>query len=66
MGYRAVFDVSSRKPGGGVFDPICSSWVSGAGTYGNVGVDEFVFDVEDEKVVSIEPRALRVVLKKQE
>ena len=65
VGYRTVFDLTSRKSDGGAFDPICASWVSGSGTYGNVGIDEFVFEVEDGLVISIEPRAFRAVLEKQ-
>lgn len=65
IGYRAIFDVTASKADGGVFDPICSSWVSGVGTYGNVDLSDFVFDVENGKVLSVEPRAFRKVLDKQ-
>ena len=65
IGYKAVFSPISIQPNGGVFDPSCASWISGAGTYGNVGVDEFLFEVEDGEVVNIEPRAFRAVLEKE-
>lgn len=65
IGYYAIFDNTSNKSKGGVFDTYCSSWISGLGLYGNVEISDFVFEVEDGKVVSIKPKAFRAVLEKQ-
>ncbi|KAJ5087561.1 hypothetical protein N7456_011177 [Penicillium angulare] len=70
VGFRAVIqnlagrDVSA--PFDGIFSQACVSWeVINAVPYGNVGLDEFLFEVNrDGDVVSIQPRALRVTLKR--
>lgn len=54
IAYRAVFETLDTAPDGGVFSPDCISWVSvDSFVYGNVGVDEFVFEVEDGKVTGL-------------
>ncbi|CAJ2501455.1 Uu.00g043080.m01.CDS01 [Anthostomella pinea] len=65
ISYRAVIEDLATATDGGVFSEDCQTWATvNRIKYGNVGIDEFVFDVEDGQVVSITPRALRVTLKK--
>lgn len=54
MGCKAAIDVTSRKPNGGFFHSIYTNWVSGLTTYGNVELENVVFDVENRRVVSVE------------
>jgi hypothetical protein len=48
----------------GPFTRSCTTWMAVDGmVYGSVGVDEFVFDVDDKgKAVAVSPRAMRVSL----
>ena len=66
VGFRGVIerkDIGTND--GGVFSPDCSTWAMTAGTrYGNVGIDEFVFVVENGRAIAVEPRALRTNLDK--
>ncbi|KAK6385452.1 hypothetical protein LTR65_009146 [Meristemomyces frigidus] len=65
LGFRAVFESRDTAPDGGVFSSDCSTWfVADQLMYGNVGLDEFVIEVEDGKAVSVSPRALRATLEK--
>ena len=65
IGFRAVYGSTATSPNAGYVGGECSSWGSvDSPRYGNVGVDEFEFVVEGGEVVSLSPRALRVVLKK--
>ena len=61
-----VADVLPRNSTGGVFSSGCGTWVGvDVPTYGNVGVDEFVFHFDEYgRGVSVEPRAFRITLKK--
>ncbi|KAK2754021.1 hypothetical protein FQN54_007190 [Arachnomyces sp. PD_36] len=54
--------------GMGPITSVCTSWSSvGGQVYGNVGVDEFVFEVGEEgEVVGLSPRAMRVSLPRVE
>ncbi|KAK5120560.1 hypothetical protein LTR85_006216 [Meristemomyces frigidus] len=65
VGFRAVFASLETAPDGGVFSSHCTTWeVADQLMYGNVGLDEFVFAVNDGKAVSVTPRALRTTLEK--
>ena len=65
IGFRAVFESTDTAPDGGIFSPDCTTWVTvDSPRYGNVGLDEFVFEVEDGKAISVSPRALRVTLER--
>lgn len=65
ISYRALFESLSTNLDGGVFSADCETWAStDLYTYGNVGIEEFLFEVENGKVVSISPRVLRTTLKK--
>ncbi|KAB8229534.1 serine hydrolase domain-containing protein [Aspergillus alliaceus] len=62
VGFRAVFrDASQGEEGIGPVTRACQTWFSASGiVYGNVGVDEFVFEVGgDGRAVTVSPRALR-------
>lgn len=63
VSFRAV--VPPSMPNGiGPFTSSCITWVTvDSQVYGNVGIDEFVFDVDaDGDAMSVSPRALRTVL----
>lgn len=66
ISFRAVPVNLEETLSTGPFTGSCSSWSAvGGQVYGNVAVDEFVFDVNDEhEVLSVSPRALRVTLPK--
>lgn len=65
ISFRAVVP-PSMPPGIGPFTSSCITWVTvDSQVYGNVGIDEFVFDVDaDGDAVSVSPRALRTVLQR--
>lgn len=63
--FRAV--IPPPLPSGiGPFSSSCISWVTvDSQVYGNVGIDEFVFNVDGNgDAVSVSPRALRTVLQR--
>lgn len=65
VSFRAV--VPPPLPSGiGPFTSSCITWVTvDSQVYGNVGIGEFVFDVDAEgDAVSVSPRALRTVLQR--
>jgi hypothetical protein len=70
LAFRAIFEVINEEGSvPRIFDTDASTW--GAVdqlTYGNLGVDEFVFSirggVDDGEVVAVEPMALRIALQK--
>lgn len=70
VGFRAVMQNlaanNATAPFDGPFTRACDSWqLIDAIPYGNVGLDEFLFEVNRHgDVVSIQPRALRVTLTK--
>jgi len=65
VGFRAVIERANTVSDGGIFSSDCSTWeMVDQPTYGNIGLDELVFAVDDGKVVSVSPRALRATLKK--
>lgn len=66
---KIAFRAIMRSPALGAFGPppfglSCVSWfMADSQKYGNVGIDEFLFDLNDNgEVVSVSPRALRVSL----
>lgn len=66
--YRAVFESApTAKTVPRVIDPSLTEWQSIDQTmYGNVGVDDFVFDFDVHgAAIAVEPRVLRTSLKKQ-
>lgn len=65
VGYKGVFAAKGKEPNEGVFDSTCTSWISPARIYGNVGIDGFVFEIQDGQVVGVEPRAFRTTLVKR-
>lgn len=57
--WRAVYEVLPAEVGDGVFSNGCHSWFTmDSLVYGGVGLDEFLFSVEDGKATAVEPRAL--------
>ncbi|KAJ5728885.1 uncharacterized protein N7483_003393 [Penicillium malachiteum] len=64
---RSLADTNTPTAFQGPIGNSCHSWQLVDGViYGNVGLDEFLFEVnEDGQVISIQPRALRVTLTKQ-
>lgn len=65
VGFRMVIETKDTVPDGGIFSEDCQTWFSvDALVYGNVGVDEFVFNVQNGTAVSVNPRALRATLRK--
>ncbi|KAK5137383.1 hypothetical protein LTR08_008961 [Meristemomyces frigidus] len=65
VGFRGIFESTATPAEAGFVGAECSSWGAvDQPRYGNVGVDEFEFKVEDGEVVSVTPRALRITLKK--
>lgn len=65
VAYRAIFESLDTVPDGGVFSPQCTTWETVDNrVYGNVGIDEVVFDLEGGKVTGVTPRAFRTTLKK--
>ena len=68
IAFRASFDALPQTPVGKVFSMNCLSWLlSGSANYGEVALGEFIVQIDPTsgKAVSINPKALRVVLKKQ-
>lgn len=65
ISFRAVTP-PALPPGIGPFTSSCITWVTlDSHVYGNVGIDEFVFNVDQSgNAVSVSPRALRTTLKK--
>lgn len=61
VSWRAVYDLLSAPSASGTDAGNCDSWCNVDGlTYGGVGIDEFVFELDrDGKATSVEPRALR-------
>jgi hypothetical protein len=69
VAFRAVFELLPQQRIGKVFSESCASWFTvGDVTYGEVAFDDIVFEVDQTtgKAVSINPRALRVVLEREE
>ncbi|GLI78653.1 hypothetical protein PoHVEF18_006973 [Penicillium ochrochloron] len=66
MSFRALMPPTLSTAGNGPFTSSCISWVVVDGqVYGNVGIDEFVFNLGETGVVkSITPRVLRTTLPK--
>lgn len=65
VGYRALFDIGeSNSPVMRVFDQYLNAWGQvDQNTYGKIGVDDFVFELdEDGDAVSMEPRVLGLKL----
>lgn len=64
LSFRAVDEDLSSPTVTGAFGVECSTWMMVDGLYwGTVGTDEFLVTVDREgRAVSVEPRALRVVL----
>lgn len=66
IGFRAVIMPEMFVDSGGVFSNGCISWeLVDELSYGNVGLDEFVFEVKDGKAQSVTPRALRITLPRE-
>jgi hypothetical protein len=65
LAFRAVFEVLPNEARKGAFSA-CGSWGGVDGVmYGNVAVDEFVFQFDEYgKAVSVEPKTLRITLQK--
>ncbi|KAK5108392.1 hypothetical protein LTR62_008348 [Meristemomyces frigidus] len=62
ISYRMMTRALAEVSDGGEFSSDCEQWaMTNSRTYGNVGIDEVVFEVEDGKAVSVSPRALRSV-----
>ncbi|KAL4876197.1 beta-lactamase/transpeptidase-like protein [Aspergillus karnatakaensis] len=69
ISFRSIVSKASRMgPESGPLTRACKAWLMvDDKVYGSVGVDEFVFRVgEDGVAVSIEPRALRMTLPREE
>lgn len=66
ISFRALMPPTLSTAGNGPFTSSCITWVIVDGqVYGNVGIDEFVFNVDETGIVnSITPRVLRTVLAK--
>lgn len=65
IAYRSITEVLGNEPKGGVFTSRCDTWTSvDSPVYGNVALDEYVFEVDGGKAVTLTPRALRTTLKK--
>lgn len=69
--FRAVLQAFSADGsvsyvrGSGILSEPCATWYGIDGyVYGLVGLDDFVFAVEDGRVVALEPRVLRQTLRK--
>ncbi|KKK21307.1 hypothetical protein P175DRAFT_0478861 [Aspergillus ochraceoroseus IBT 24754] len=70
VGFRAIMQstaAASTPAFDGPFTQSCISWqLINVMPYGNVGLDEFLFELNaDGDVVSVQPRALRITLAKQ-
>ncbi|KAK2813609.1 hypothetical protein FQN50_000004 [Emmonsiellopsis sp. PD_5] len=68
--FRAIMQSLSSGSGGGLGGPFttsCTNWLTvNSKAYGNVGLDEFSFDIgKDGEVVGISPRVLKITLKKE-
>jgi CubicO group peptidase (beta-lactamase class C family) len=60
--WRAIRELPAYD---GIFSSGCDGWfITSAPTYGNIALDEIVFDVEDGKATAITPRAWRKTLQK--
>jgi hypothetical protein len=68
VGYRALFETGrSMREGVRVFDQASAWGMVDQITYGMIGVDDFVFELDAEgNAISIEPRVLRTKLMKSE
>lgn len=66
ISFRALMPPSLSTAGNGPFTSSCITWVTVDGqVYGNVGIDEFVFNMDERGVVNgIIPRVLRTTLRK--
>ncbi|KAF3388520.1 Beta-lactamase-like protein [Penicillium rolfsii] len=66
LSFRALMPPTLSTAGNGPFTSSCISWVAvGGQVYGNVGIDEFIFNLDEKGVVrSITPRVLRTTLPK--
>ncbi|PLB39806.1 serine hydrolase domain-containing protein, partial [Aspergillus candidus] len=67
ISFRAIPRSRVETPGFGPFSNSCTSWLSmDAQRYGNVGMDDVVFEMNEKgEVVGISPRASRVTLRKE-
>jgi hypothetical protein len=65
LSFRAVIPLQF-PPGIGPFTSSCITWATiDLQVYGNIGVDEFVFDFDESgNAASVSPRALRTILPK--
>ncbi|KAI9730919.1 MAG: hypothetical protein M1818_007993 [Claussenomyces sp. TS43310] len=69
VAFRAIFEALPQQRVGKVFSLSCDTWTTaGAVTYGEIGIDDLVFDVDQAtgRALSITPRALRVALQRSE
>jgi hypothetical protein len=69
VGYRALFETGrSMREGLRVFEQDINAWgMVDDNTYGRIGVDDFVFELDAEgNAISIEPRVLRTKLMRTE
>ncbi|KIN00494.1 hypothetical protein OIDMADRAFT_104394 [Oidiodendron maius Zn] len=68
IAFRALFEVLPQPIAGKVFSVNCGTWfTAGSVGYGEVALGDFVIEVDEAtgKAVSINPRALRVVLARE-
>ena len=68
IAFRALFEVLPQPKVGKVFSINCGTWfTAGSVGYGEVALGDFVIEVDEAtgKAVSINPRALRVVLARE-
>lgn len=65
VAYRALVGYLSPPQASGVVSQDLATWQDIDGiVYGNVGLDEYVFEVVNGKAVSLTPKALRITLRK--
>ncbi|KAK3672594.1 hypothetical protein LTR78_007645 [Recurvomyces mirabilis] len=65
ISYRLIVRALAEAPNGGLFSSDCEQWAMvDSKTYGNVGLDEVVFEVENGKATTVNPRAWRAVYNK--
>lgn len=67
IAFRALFEVLPQPRVGKVFSGNCITWATaGAVGYGEVALGDFVLEVDEAgKAVSVNPKALRVVLERE-
>lgn len=68
LGFTGIFNTFPAADSSGLFDPICASWGSVGGTsYGNVGIEEFVFEIDPTtgQATCVQPKALRITLERR-